>query len=184
MDTLATEQTTELESKPAAPPILEEQTANEPMRHVPSLHWLCEKLDGDIRRRLEKLSMSIESHPTHEADNELRALSRAFDRLADTAKHIRNNGHGPSDALHKVRWSLNHALSCLRLVDPVMFGRRAPFHHFDRSKSELLYAAFLVALCHVDRLTTVVRVLDPSIDERLFEGLVNLMEPLREQPIA
>ena len=173
---LATEETTK------AP--LEEHATNEPMRHVPAIGWMCDKLDGDIRRRLEKLCASIKAHPTPEADTELRALCRALDRLADFAKHVRNNGHGPNDALHKTRWSLNHALSCMRLVDAATFGRREPFHHFDRSKSEPLYAHFLVVLDHVSRVTIAVRPIDPSIDERLLEGVVRLTEPLREQPIA
>jgi hypothetical protein len=182
---LATEQTTELESKPApSPALLEEHASNEPMRHIPTLGWMCDKLDTDVRRRLEKLSASIETHATAEAENELRALCRALDRLADVAKHIRVNGHGPTDALQKLRWSLNHALSCLRLVDAATFGRREPFHHFDKSKSELIYGAFLVVLVHVQRVTIAVRAIDPAIDDHLNEGLVRLNEPLREQPIA
>ena len=181
---LATEQTTELESKPATKPMLEEHASNEPMRHIPTLAWMCDKLDEDVRRRLEKLSAAIEAHSTAGAENELRALCRALDRLADAAKHIRNNGHGPTEALQKVRWSLNHALSCLRLVDAATFGRREPFHHFDKSTSETIYGAFLVMLVHVERVTIAVRAIDPAIDDQLNEGLVRLNEPLREQPIA
>ena len=127
---LATEPTTELESK------LEEHSANEAMRHIPTLAWISDKLDVDLRKRIEKLCAAVESKMNGDADNEIRALCRALDRLADAAKHIRVNGHGPTDALQKVRWSLNHALSCLRLVDAATFGRREPFHHFDKSKSE------------------------------------------------
>ena len=181
---LATEQTPELESKPATKPELEEHATNAAMRHIPSLTWLCDKLDGDLRRRIEKLCAALDSHMTAEADHEVRGLCRALDRLADASKHIRNNGHGPNEALHKVRWSLNHALSCLRLVDAATFSRRAPFHHFEKSKSELVYAAFLVVIDHVYRLMTVVRTIDPGIDDSLNEGLVQLQEPLREQPIA
>jgi len=154
------------------------------MRHVPALAWMTDKLDGDLRHRLEKLCASIESHPSPEIEGELRALCRALDRLADVAKHIRNNGHGPSDALHKTRWSLNHALSCMRLVDAATFGRRGPFHHFERSKAETLYAHFLVVIDHVHRVTTAVRAVDPSIDEQLNEGVVRLSEPLHERPMA
>ena len=182
---LATEQTTELETKPAAAVArLEEHATNAPMRHIPTLAWMADKLDTDLRRRIEKLCASLESHMTPEAENEVRALCRALDRLADASKHIRNNGHGPNESSQRVRWSINHALSCLRLVDAATFGRRAPFHHFEKSKSEPVYAAFLVVIEHVRRLTEVVRTLDAGIDERLNEGLVQLQEPLREQPIA
>ncbi len=182
---LATEQTTDVETKPAPKPaLLEEHAANAAMRHIPSLSWLCDKLDGDLRRRIEKLCAALEPRMTAEGEAELRGVCRALDRLADASKHIRNNGHGPNDALHKARWSVNHALSCLRLVDSSTFGRRAPFHHFEKSKSEAVYAAFLVMIHHVERLTNAVRAVDPGIDESLSEGLVQLSEPLREQPIA
>jgi len=182
---LATEQSTETETKPAATVApLEVHATNAPMRHIPALSWMCDKLDGDLRRRIEKLCASLESHMTAGGENEVRMLCRALDRLADAAKHVRSNGHGPSEASQKVRWSINHALSCLRLVDATTFGRREPFHHFEKSKAEPLYAAFLVVVEHVHRLTEVVRTIDPSIDERLNEGLVQLQEPLREQPIA
>src|SRR5438477_3463011 len=182
---LATEPITEPENNPApAKSPLEEHHANELMRHIPTIAWMGDKLDGDLRHRIEKLCAAIESKMNADAENELRALCRALDRLADAAKHIRNNGHGPTEALQKVRWSLNHALSCLRLVDAATFGRREPFHHFDKSKSETIYGAFLVMLVHVERVTIAVRAIDQAIDDRLNEGLVLLNEPLREQPIA
>jgi len=177
---LATEPTTELEGKPQ----LEEHAANEAMRHIPAAGWMSEKLDGDVRRRIDTLCASLESKMNAEADGALRALCRALERLADAAKHVRNNGHGPNDAVQKVRWSINHALSCVRLIDNATYGRRAPFHHFEKSKSETVYAAFLVVLDAVDRLTRVVRTIDPDLDDKMNEGLVQLTEPLRTQPIA
>jgi hypothetical protein len=36
----------------------------------------------------------------------------------------------------------------------------------------------------VKQLTTLVRDIDPDVDERLYEGLVKLSEPLRHDPIA
>jgi hypothetical protein len=154
------------------------------MRHIPPIGWISEKLDGDLRRRVEKLCAALEGRVTPEAENQLRALCRALDRVADSAKHIRSNGHGPNDALQKVRWSMNHAVSCVRLVDPVAFGRRGPFHHFEKSKAESLYGAFLIVIDHIHRLTDVLRTIEPAIDEHLCEGLVRLNEPLREEPIA
>ena len=165
-------------------PHLEQHADNEPMRHIPALTWMSEKLDGDVRRRIDKMTAALDTHPAPEIEHEIRCLSRALDRLADASKHIRNNGHGPNEPLPKLRWSLNHALSCLRLTEAATFGRRAPFHTFERSKSETIYGAFLTVLHHLQRLLEVVRPIDPRIDERLNEGLVQLIEPLREQPIA
>src|SRR2546423_15464613 len=124
---LATEQIPEAEPKPR----LEEHAANEAMRHIPSLAWMTDKLDGDLRRRIDKVCAAVEPRMNAEAENEMRALSRALDRLADAAKHVRNNGHGPNDPLQKVRCSLNHALSCLWLVDAAMFVCPRPFLLFE-----------------------------------------------------
>jgi len=154
------------------------------MRHIPPIGWISEKLDGDLRRRVEKLCAAIEGRMTPEAENELRALCRALDRVADAAKHIRSNSHGPNEVLQKVRWSMNHAVSCVRLVDAAAFGRRGPFHLFEKSKAEPLYGAVLIVIDHIHRLTDVLRAIEPAIDEDLLEGLVRLNEPLREQPIA
>ncbi len=178
---LATEPTAELESKP---PLLEEHHANEAMRHIPTIAWMSEKLDGDVRRRIDKLCASLEGKMTADAEHALRGLCRALDRFADAAKHVRNNGHGPNEVVQKLRWALNHAVSSLRLADAATFGRRAPFHHFEKSKSETTYAAFLVVLDAVERLTRVTRTIDPDLDDKMNEGLVQLATPLRTQPIA
>jgi len=37
---------------------------------------------------------------------------------------------------------------------------------------------------HVQRLIPMIREIDPDIDDRLYEGLVQLQEPLRREPIA
>ena len=181
---LATEQVTELESKPAPKALLEEHATNEVLRHIPAATWMADKLDGDVRRRIDKLCAAIETKMTPDAERDVRALARALDRLADVSKHIRTNGNGPKEPAPKLRWSLNHALSCLRLVDAATFARRAPFHQFEKSKSEIIYGAFLVVLHHLHRLTGVVRAIDAEIDEQLCQGLVQLGEPLREEPIA
>lgn len=179
---LATEQVTELESKPAPKPLLEEHAANEVMRHIPSASWIADKLDGDLRRRIETLCAACGGNPA--GDAALTALAHALDRLADVSKHIRSNGHGPNEPVQKLRWSLNHALSCLWLIDAATFGRRAPFHHFEKSKSEIVYGAFLVVIDRLHRLTQAARTIDAGIDEHLWEGLVQFHEPLREQPMA
>jgi hypothetical protein len=74
---------TELTEKPATRSLLETWGKNERMRHVPTIEWIVEKLDRDLRRRINVLATS----PTNEAiDAELKAVGRTIDRLADTAK--------------------------------------------------------------------------------------------------
>ena len=166
--------------------LLERWSANERMRHVPQLPWIVQKLDGDLRRRIDLLWNVYANDPHHEAiEKEFRGLGRCLDRVADCAKRTRNNHHHPPAELgQRLRWSLNHAVSLLNSVDADTFGHRYPFHTFERSHSEPLWAAMLAVIDHVKRLTELVRPLDPSLDEKLYEGLVTLQTPLDPRPIA
>src|ERR1700736_2196546 len=70
---------------------LETWGRNEPMRHVPSAEWMSWKVDHDLRRRLDILfapyaSLSPDDPRRGPLENELRALCRAIDRLADAAR--------------------------------------------------------------------------------------------------
>jgi hypothetical protein len=179
---------TETTENPATKPLLEVWGRNEVMRHVPSLEWLTSKLDGDVRRRVEKLYVSIASmnhdDPRRPAvDDSARALCRALDRLAETARHTRT-GHPPQDLGDRMAWSVNHAVSCLNSLDAALFGRRCPFHTFERSKSEPVYGATVAVLSHLRDLTNLVRTIDPDIDGRLLDNLVNLQTPLRRDAMA
>jgi len=176
----ATEATTE---KPAEKPsLLETWGENEVMRHVPPIDWMIRKLDDDVRRRIDILWAPVSAMPAADprwpaVEHAFRALCRALDHLADVAKHIRNS-HAPNDLAMHIPWALNHATSCLRTVDAHTFGKRYPVQTHERSKGEPLYAALLVVLQDVDRITTLVREIDPNLDERLLEGLVKLETPL------
>ncbi|HMC21056.1 MAG TPA: hypothetical protein VKL19_04365 [Thermoanaerobaculia bacterium] len=179
--TLATEPT----EKPATPSLLETWGKNERMRHVPPLEWMTEKLDRDLRRRIEKLCASAAASPSTEpVETELRALGRSIDRLADTAKYTRGSNHAPADIAARIDAAITHAISCLGSLDASLLGRRYPYQTLERSKAEPIYGAFLVVIEHVHRLTKLIRAVDSRIDERLLEGLVTLQEPLREQAIA
>ena len=75
----------------------------------------------------------------------------------------------------------------LGTVDAGTFGRRFPFHTFERSKGEPLYGALLVTIRCVERLVEQIRVVDQGVDERLLSGLVTLSNPVDERmlrPIA
>ena len=189
--------TTEVEGivENAAPPtpvkasLLETWGQNERMRHIPTTTWMIHKLEGDVRKRIEKLLASFGGiDPTdarHEPlDRALRSLCRAIDRLADAARHHRGNNHAPSDLGGRLMWALSQAVSGLGAIDASLFGRRYPFQTHERSKAEPVYGAFLNVLYQVERVTSAVRSTDPDIDEKLLDGLVILQEPLRAQPIA
>lgn len=163
--------------------------ANERMRHIPSISWMIQKLDGDLRHRIEKLHAVYTSLPASDprhatVEHDLRALCRAIDRVADIAKRHRGNAHPPAELSHRISWGISHAVTNLREADVDTFGRRFPYQTFERSNAEPLWAAMLSVIDHVQRLVPVIREIDPQIDERLYEGLVKLNEPLRREPIA
>lgn len=176
---------TELTEKPPTRSLLETWGKNERMRHIPPVEWMIEKLDRDLRRRIEKLCNSAAAAPGNETiESELKTLCRAIDRLADTAKYSRANNHAPSEIAARIDWAISHAISSLGTLDATLFGLRYPYQTLERSKAEPIYGAFLIVIDHVHRLTRVVRTVDTRLDEKLLEGLVTLQEPLREQAIA
>ncbi|HVE69918.1 MAG TPA: hypothetical protein VNI54_01015 [Thermoanaerobaculia bacterium] len=187
---LATEEQTAPGHDPAPrPTLLEHWPGNERMRHVPPLSWTIQKLDQDVRRRLEKLLVPWSdigpADPRHaRIEQELRAVCRSIDRVADVASRRGRGGHPPNEVTARVRWSLDHAVQNLTAADAETFGRRFPFHTFERSNAEPLWGALLAVLQHVQNLVPLIREIEPDIDERMYEGLVNLIEPLRREPIA
>ncbi|MFZ2491542.1 MAG: hypothetical protein WA208_08655, partial [Thermoanaerobaculia bacterium] len=53
--------TTPDEAKPSS--MLEIWSKNERMRHVPTIEWMMQKLDGDVRRRVQHILASFDSLP-------------------------------------------------------------------------------------------------------------------------
>ena len=175
----------------AAPPasLLETWGKNERMRHIPALDWIASKVDGDLRRRIDIACSAFDQLPPHDArrpalEHEFTALCRSLDRLADSAKHGRGTQHSGTDLHARVRESINHAVTNLRMLDANLFGRRYPFQTLERSRGEQVFGSLLVAIQTVNRLLSEVRGVAADLDERLLEGLVTLQEPLRPQPIA
>jgi hypothetical protein len=177
---------------PASHALLESWSRNEPMRHVPSIQWLTWKVDVDVRRTFEILHasftrLSFDQPHRAELEQEWKLFCKAVDRLAETARHTRNNNHPPHDLGARIHAALNHAVQCLGSIDPQTFGRRFPVQTHERSKAEPLYGALLVVLSHVDRLEALTRLVDPGVDERLLDGLVKLTHPVNDEvlrPIA
>ena len=180
---LATEVTT-------APTALETWSANERMRHIPSVEWMIRKIDVDVRKRVDHLlgSFTASADDAHRAPIEdgFRILVRALDRLAEVAKHSRATQQS-HDTPQRVHAALQHTVENLHSLDADVIGRRFPFHTGERSKAEPLYGALLGVLEATNRLVPLVRAIDPGLDERLLEGLVVLQNPVDERmlrPIA
>jgi hypothetical protein len=136
------------------------------MRHIPPVEWIVNKLDRDLRRRINIL-LSVPLNEATEA--EAKTLCRAIDRLADAAKYSRAAVQPPQEMAARIDFAITHAVSSLNSLDANLFGRRYPFQTHERSKGELVYGALLVVIDRVHRLTQMVRALDRSIDEKLFE---------------
>jgi hypothetical protein len=174
-------------SAPSALP-LEIHGQNERMRHIPTSEWMMRKVEGDVLKRvdllLEVLRATPHDDPRH-ADLEglLRSLCRCIDRLAEAARHGRNS-HAPNEIGAHLHWSLEHAIANLRSLDAEVYGRRVPFHQFDRSRAEPVYGALLAVLSSLDRSLLIARPIDPSLDERLYAHLVQLETPMRPEPMA
>jgi hypothetical protein len=168
---------------------LEQWSANELMRHIPTLAWMAQKLDHDLRRRIDRLWLPYSdlaaSDPRHAPiETELRALCRSLDRVAHVAVRHRGALHPPNELGSRIGWLVSHAVQCLNTADAATFGRRMPSHLFERSNAEPLWAAVLTVIQQVQKLTDLVRAIDPGIDERMYEELVQLREPLPREPMA
>lgn len=174
------------EPVPHHAPLLERWSENERMRHIPPLPWIVQKVDQDLRRRIDLLWNVYANDPHHpEIEKEFRGLCKCIDRVGDVARRTRgNHPHAPAELGQRIRWAVNHTVSMLNTVDDATFGHRFPFQTFERSNGEPLWAAMLSVIEHVQRITALVRPLDPRIDERLYEGLVQLQTPLPAQPMA
>ena len=165
--TLATEPV----EKPAARSLLETWGKNERMRHVPSIEWITNKLDHDLRRRIDILASSAAALGPNEAlESELNTVCRAIDRLAEAAKHTRGASAQGAGMRARLDAAITHAVSSLNSLDPNLFGRRYPFQTFERSKGEIVYGALLVVIERVRRLTETIRAFDRAIDEKLVEA--------------
>lgn len=168
--------------------LAEHWSNNERMRHVPACGWIAEKIDHDVRQRLEILASVLGNLPTADprfapVEQALRGVCNALDLLAHAARHSRA-ATPPNELASRISWSLNNAASSVRAIDANNFGRRYPFQTFERSKAEFVYAALLVVLDRVHRSLPLFREVDPSLDERLLQGLVNLQTPMRQEKIA
>lgn len=194
MSTLATDDPTPPPIAPSVAPaahtsLLESHAQNERMRHIPALPWMVQKLDVDLRRRIQKLWLPYSdlpaSDPRHPAlEAEIRALCRSIDRVGAIARHFRGNPHPPNDLGSRVTWTINQTVGNLTAADAETFGKRLPFQTLERSSNEPLWAAMLTVIQHVQKLVPMVREIEPDIDEQLYEGLVQLTEPMRRDPLA
>lgn len=143
------------------------------MRHVPSPEWMAGKVDGDLRGRINKMTAVFaelaSADPRYStAETGLRALCNAIESLAIVAGGRRNGAETQAALPARIDAALTHAAATLRSLENTPFARRHPYHWFDRSKAEQIYAALVVVIGHVERLVPAIRAVDPDIDEKLL----------------
>ena len=82
-----------------------------------------QKLDGDLRRRIEKLLAALlrrcrrTIRGTPRSSTSFARVCRAIDRVADVARPPRGNHHPPADLANRISWSIGHAVTNLKAGD-------------------------------------------------------------------
>jgi len=169
---------------------MEQQRQNEVMRHIPTLARTRERIGKNYRSIAEKLfSSAYERGAVTPADveNGFRSLARCIEKFSESIRHTRINGHNQQEMGKRLSAAFDQALLALDSIHADEYGRRAPFHLFDRSHAETIFASVLMIGVHLERLIVLVAKIDPDLNERLLADTIRLEHPLNEQvlqPIA
>jgi hypothetical protein len=152
---------------------LEQFDSNPENRHVPPAEVLTRRMDGEFRRNLSVIWDSLLSAMAP-GDTDLRVafegriryVVRWLDRMAHLARGAQS---APSDDLRvHLNRAIDGAVAAIRALEPSRLRRRTPFHLFERSRGELVYAAFVVVECAIAELAEQIAPLDPSLPEKLL----------------
>lgn len=170
---------------------MEEQRQNEVMRHIPTLARTRERIGKSYRSTAEKLYSSAyqrgEATPA-DVENGFRSLARCIEKFSESIRHTRINGHNQQQEMGKrLSIAFDQAVLALDSIREDEYGRRAPFHLFDRSHAETIFASVLMIGVHLERLIALVGRIDPDLNERLLAHTIRLEHPVNEQvlqPIA
>ena len=141
------------------------------MRHVPPLDDIIERIDGKIRVRLTTIASIAEriGDENHPLQRMVKSACRQVCHIAEVARH-RTHGHanGNGSLTQSVNHSLTVALEALRAVDRSVYGRRMPFHRFERSECEEIYAAVVAVSSIIEEAIPVALEHDASAWDTFF----------------
>lgn len=154
---------------------LEQFASNPENRHVPPAEVLIRRLDGELRPKLSVIwdslfaALSPDDATLRIAfESRIRYVVRWLDRIAYLARGPQT---APSEDLRVyLNRAFDSATAALQSFDVNRLRRRTPFHLFDRSRGELIYAAFVVVECAVAELAEQISALDPSLPEKLYDA--------------
>lgn len=146
----------------------------EELRHVPQLHRLIRWIDETLRR--EGLAAASVLFEGLDVPSDVRERAHSFatsachwlDRTAELA-HTRRAGLTPLADIAAMQQAFSCATDALRSQDEEKFRRKATPDNFDRSRSEQMYGALLVAGCKIRELVDLAASVDPDLRMRLNE---------------
>ncbi len=147
---------------------LEQLTSNEEMRHVPPLEVLLRRVDDMLRRGIDEAlasARSADQDTIRDVDVQLKRASLCLARVAELARHHRGVTAAHPEPRPIIE-ALEGAVSSLRNADKNL-RRRTPFHHFERSRGEMLYGSLLSAEQCVAKAIQRLSVADGEIHYRL-----------------
>ena len=161
----------------------------EEMRHIPPLQLIIQKLDSEVRTRIEILYSSsfesaaaLDSATVNQLETRFRQICRWLERLGELARGKRPHLNHDFNLRSRVRSALGFAIESLRGFDATQFRRRQPFHYFERSRAECIYGAFLMVSGELDRLTVLATAIDPDLAAKLSESAPQATEELVATP--
>lgn len=141
------------------------------MRHVPGVDELLARLEAKFKPRLLLLASIAESH--REGEGVARKLAATCHWLAHVSEVCRHREHVHRDEqgslAQRIERSITVAADALRHIDPDLFRRREPFHHFERSEGERVFTAVAAIGSLIEEAAALAVKLDPGLFERFYE---------------
>lgn len=132
--------------------ILEEPTLTDEMRHVPPRDWIVNKLDYDLREKIEVCwscahdTGSIDPDTLARIDERFAALARWLQRIVALSQNKGGSASKENDLHTRLTHSVYEAVSALSGLDQNSFRRRTPYHQFQLNRAEMIWQALLAAL--------------------------------------
>jgi hypothetical protein len=162
-------------------PLMEEREKNEIMRHVPEISFFRRKVADDYGKRLMMLADSIAARRGSEeaaaAEKKVRAALGWLCRIGDLLSHRPASRRNEHDLRRSIDQSISFVLAELDHASAEMFRRRIPYHHFNRSEGEQVYAAFCGAARLLEEAAALLTTVDSELADRLAGGAAVALPP-------
>jgi hypothetical protein len=155
-------------------PRMEERDQNEIMRHVPEISFFRRKVADEYGKRLMILADSVAARRGSEeaaaAEKKVRAALLWLCRIGDLLSHRSPSRRNENDLRRSIDQTISFVLAELDHASEEMFRRRIPYHHYNRSEGEQVYAAFCGAARLLEEAAALLTGVDPDLADRLAGG--------------